>query len=417
MRIFKRSKRANDVTVSASSEINTVQQVTSNIRACPSATEQKQPAADVTTVWKFIDAPRSTFDVDDATFFLPAGPTASDKFWMVLAGGDIGVVTKHGFLSEDSGVLSRVKPKDRRKGFTFHCGNLTIYFHPSSPLRRCFVGHGASAEKCIVARLKTDCQYAADKIASCMASMLWHRVQSCGSTPWRTEAEVADDLKKATRALSELVDFAARFVEVMRRQYQGGGREEKMPAAYGKVLKLLGLTEWYRIHRALNAAQCMEKAFRQSGSRSARPATQQRCKNFIQSNLLGMLGWRLAPGSMGSQRNVLRKGLTTLDVLGATDWDCFEEEGVRVMMEKSSTTVRIVKEADFAMWTQQKLMRFLRHQPMRVADLEELRSTGQESRSQEVIHPAHLRVLRALPWVKSFDVAGRVPILRLVAVD
>ncbi|KAK1597077.1 uncharacterized protein LY79DRAFT_508477 [Colletotrichum navitas] len=385
--------------------------------ACAPAAEQEQTGVNMTSMWKSIDAPRSTFEVDKSTFFLPAGPTAGDRFWMVLTGGDIGHVTKNGFLSEDSGVQSSVKRKDRRKGFTFHCGTLTIDFHPSSPLRRCFVGHGATAEKRVVARLRTDCQYAADKVAICMASMLWHRVVSDSSATWRTEREVADDLKKAARALSELVEFAARFVEVMRRQYQGGGREETMPAAYDKAVKLLGLAEWHRIHRTLNAAQCMEKAFRQSAGRSASRATRQRCENFIQSNLLGMLGWRLAPWSVGSQRNVLRDGLTALDVLGATDWDCFEAEGVRARMDKSSTTVRIVKEADFAIWTQQKLMRFLRHQPLRAVDLEEARWAGKESRSQEVIHPAHLRVLRALPWVKTFDVAGHVPILRLVVLD
>ncbi|KAK2062792.1 hypothetical protein LY76DRAFT_613443 [Colletotrichum caudatum] len=348
---------------------------------------------EMATVWKSIDAPRSTLRVDNSTFFLPAGPTAGDKFWMVLNGGDIGLVTKNGFRNEDSGVQSSVKRKDRRKGFTVHCGTLTIDFLPSSPLRRCFVGHGAAAEKRVVARLRTDCQYAADKVAGCMASMLWHRVQSCGGSAARpTETEVADDLKKAGRALSELVEFAARFVEVMRRQYQGGGREDKMPAAYGKALRLLGLAEWYRLHRALNAAQCME-------------------------NLLGMLGWRLAPESMDSQRNVLRDALTALDVLDATDWDCFEEEGVRARIGRSSTTVRIVKEAGFAAWTQQKLMRFLRNQPLSAVDLEEMRSAGRESRSHEIIHPAHLRVLRALPWVKTFEVAGRMPILRLVALD
>ncbi|KAK1981929.1 hypothetical protein LZ30DRAFT_718802 [Colletotrichum cereale] len=417
MRIFKRSKSADDAKDRAAWGVNEVRRITSNSMAYAAAAGQKQPAADMADVWKSVDAPRSTFEVDNCTFFLPAGPTAGDKFWMVLAGGDIGMVTKNGFLSEDTGVQSRVKRKDRQKGFTFHCGALTIDFPPSKSLRRCFIGHGATAEKRVVARLKTDCRYAADKVTSCMASMLWHRVQSYGATPWRMETEVADDLKKAARALGELVDFAARFVEVMRRQYQGGGREENMPAAYGKALKLLGLAEWYRIHRALNAVQCMEKAFRRSVGRPTGPATQQRCENFIQSNLLGMLGWRLAPGSMGSQRNVLRDALTALDVLGATDWDCFDEEGVRARMEQSATTVRIIKEAGFAVWTQQKLMRFLRHQPLRAVDLEEIRSAGRESRGQESIHPAHLRVLKALPWTKNFDVAGHVPILRLVALD
>ncbi|KAK2041178.1 hypothetical protein LZ31DRAFT_472931 [Colletotrichum somersetense] len=373
---------------------------------------------DMTTVWKSIDAPRSTLRVDNSNFFLPAGPTVGDKFWMVLNGGDIGLVTKNGFRNEDNGVQSSVKRKDRRKGFTVHCGTLAIDFLPSSPLRRCFVGHGTAAEKRVVARLRTDCQYAADKVADCMASMLWHRVQSCGGSATRpTETEVADDLNKAGRALGELVEFAAQFVEAMRRQYQGGGREDKIPAAYGKALRLLGLAEWYRLHRALNAAQCMEKASRQSGGRTARLATQERCENFIQSNLLGMLGWRLAPRSMDSQRNVLRDALTALDVLGATDWDCFEEENVRARIDRSSTTVRIVKEAGFAIWTQQKLMMFLRNQPLGAVDLEEVRSAGQELRSHEMIHPAHLRVLRALPWVKTFEVAGHMPILRLVALD
>ncbi|KAK2001388.1 hypothetical protein LX36DRAFT_570271 [Colletotrichum falcatum] len=410
--MFKRSKSAEDAIGTTSRRADW------NSTAYAAAAPQKQPAVDMKAVWRCVDAPRSTFEVDNSTFFLPAGPTAGDKFWMVLAGGDIGVVSKHGFRNEDSGVRSMAKRKDRRKGFTLHCGTLTVSFLPYSPLRRCFVGHGAAAEKRVVARLRTDCQYAADKVASCMASMLWHRVQSYGSALWRTETEVADDLKRAARALGELVEFATRFVEVMRRQYQGGGREDDMPAAYGKALKLLGLAEWYRLHRALNAAQCMDKAFRQCVGRAAGGrAARQRCENFIQSNLLGMLGWRLAPMSMGSQRNVLRDALTALDVLGATDWDCFDEEGVRAKMAESSTMVRIVKEAGFAIWTQQKLMRFLRDQPLRAVDLEEVRWAGRESRSHERIHPAHLRVLRALPWVKTFDVADHVPILRLVALD
>ncbi|GKT96017.1 hypothetical protein CT0861_05209 [Colletotrichum tofieldiae] len=416
LRIFKKSKSADDVT-NLAYEIIPVRRITSSSMAYAPAAEQVRPEVDMAPVWKSIDAPRSTFKVDNSNFFLPAGPTVDDNFWMVLANGDIGMVTKDGFLVEDSGVKYHVKRKDRRKGFTFHCGSLTIDFHPSKSLRRCFIGHGAMAEKRVIMRLKTDCQYAADEVTNCMASMLWHRVQSYGNTQWRTETDVADDLKKAAQALSELVEFAARFIEVMRRQHQGNGREDNMPMTYKKALKLLGLTKWYRLHRALNSVQCMEKAFRRSVDRSAHAATQHRSENFIQSNLLGMLGWRLAPGSMGSQRNVLRDVLTTLEVLGTTDWDCFEEKDVQARMEQTGVTVRFVKEADFTIWTQQKMMRFLQHRSLRALDPAEVRLAGQESRSEESIHPSHLRMLKALPWVKAFDASGRMPILRLVALD
>ncbi|GKT49773.1 uncharacterized protein ColSpa_09954 [Colletotrichum spaethianum] len=416
-RIFRKSKSAGDVADLASNDIIPVRRITSNSMAYALAAQQKRPEVDMATVWKSIDAPRSTLKIDNSTFFLPAGPMADDKFWMVLANGDIGMVTKNGFVVEDSGVKYHVKRKDRSNGFTFHCGTLTIILHPSKSLRRCFIGHGAMAEKRIIMRLQADCQYAADKVTNCMASMLWYNVQSHGSMQWRTETNIADDLEKAAQALSELVDFAARFIKVMRRQYQGDGREETMPAAYKNALKLLVLAKWYRIHRALNSVQCMEKAFRRSVDRSAHPAAQHRSDNFIQSNLLGMLGWGLAPGSMGSQRDVLQDVLTTLEVLGTTDWGLFEEKDVRARMEQTATTVRIVKEASFTIWTQQKIMRFLRHRPLRGLDPAEVRLAGQESRSEESIHPSHLRMLKVLPWVKNFDAGGRVPILRLAALD
>ncbi|KAK6207656.1 hypothetical protein QIS74_12737 [Colletotrichum tabaci] len=414
--IFKQSKSADDAAGPADNGIVPVRRITSNSMAYAPAAEQDLIGVDMAAVWESINAPRTTLKVDSYDFFLPAGPMVEDKSWMVLTNGDIGLVTWNGLLVEDSDVIHRVKTKNRRKAFTFHCGCLTLGFRLSQSLRRNFIGHGATAECRVITRLKTDCRFAADKVTKCMASLLWFRVQAYGSTHWRTPTEVADDLRKATKALRELVGFAARFIEVLRRHHQGNGREDSMPVAYKKALMLMGLAKWYRTHRAINSIQCLEKALRRSVDESTRQAAS-RSACLVQSNLLGMLGWRLAPGSLGSQRNVLPDVLTTLDVLGTTDWDCYVEKDVRARMEQTEITVRIVKEADFTLWTQQKIMRFLRHRPLSRIDLTEPSWAGQETRGEEKIHPSHVRMLRALPWVRSFDVDGHIPILRFVAPD
>lgn len=374
---------------------------------------------DMTAVWKSVEAPRMTFKIDHSRFYHPAGPLVNDTFWMVLPEGDIGAVSKDGFRLEghaDGDAKERqVKTKDAKSGLTFRCGSWIIDYHPCQSLRRCIIGHGPQAEQRVVARLKTDCQHAAHRVAKCMAGLLWYHLQTYGSLEWWLPEDFANCLKEAAAALNELAGLVSRFIETMRKHYQGGGREGRMPALFKKALVLFGLTKWYRVHRAINSVQCLEKAFRRLACGRRDSATECKAKGFIGSNTLGMLGWGLAPPSLGAQKDVLPEVLASLDILGTVDWNDFETGAVKASMEKTSTAVRIVKEVHFSAWAFRKMLRFLEHQRMDFENLVEVRGLRKTVTWEGRILPAHLRMLEALPCAQSFEVEGR-RLVRLVGI-
>ncbi|KAK1690088.1 hypothetical protein BDP55DRAFT_725464 [Colletotrichum godetiae] len=372
---------------------------------------------DMAAVWKSVEAPRSTITVDKSKFYHPSGPLADDVFWMPLASGDVGHCSRDGFRIDNESCSSRVlyRVKERKhltKGLLMHYGSLTIDYHPSESVSRCFVGFGANAEHRLIMMLKTDCQQAAVKVTACMASLLHSKLQREGSLMWLKPGVVADKLEKAADSLIDVATLVDRFTQTMRKLYQGKDREGGMPAAFKKALLLLGLTKWHRIHRAINAIQCLKKAFQiaadTDGHARSSSSSSSKAQWCIAANVYGMLGWRRAPASLAQQQNVLSDVSTSLEILGKMDWANFQtRKDVEEKMERAGVTVSITKEANFTSATFRTLMRFLQHRSMILLEGDdefgdaEVGGPQQELRSWTgEILPAHFRMLKSMPWVR-----------------
>ncbi|KAK1634882.1 hypothetical protein BDP81DRAFT_482577 [Colletotrichum phormii] len=396
--ISKRSKRSKSLDDARDESTNDRELV--SIRRLTSSSFAMAPRLvpadiDMAAVWKSVEAPRGTFTVDKSKFYHPSGPLADDVFWMPLASGDVGHCSRDGFQIDNDSCSSRVlyRVKERKhltKGLLMHCGSLTIDYHPSESVSRCFVGFGANAEHRLIMMLKTDCQQAAVKVTACMASLLHSKLQREGSLTWLKPGVVADKLEKAADSLIDIATLVDRFIQTMRKLYQGKDREGGMPVGFKRALLLLGLTKWHRIHRAINAIQCLKKAFQivadTNGHARRSSSKAQWC---IAANVYGMLGWRRAPASLAQQQNVLPNVSTSLEILGEMDWANFQTRDVEERMGQAGVTVSITKEASFTPATFRTLMRFLQHRSM-----QEPRSwTGE-------ILPAHFRMLKGMPWIR-----------------
>ncbi|KAL0931482.1 uncharacterized protein CTRU02_214217 [Colletotrichum truncatum] len=88
-----------------------------------------------------------------------------------------------------------------------------------------------------------------------MGGLLWYRVQDCGGLRRRLPGDNAASLALTARALLDFASTAGRFLETTKR------REWYTPATFTAMLRLLRLVERYQVHRAINAVQCLGKAF------------------------------------------------------------------------------------------------------------------------------------------------------------
>ncbi|KXH25263.1 hypothetical protein CSIM01_04207 [Colletotrichum simmondsii] len=411
---LKRSKSADDAKSESANDLVPIRRLTSSSFAM--APRLAAAYFDMATTWMSVDAPRGTFTVDKSKFYHPSGPLADDVFWMPLSSGDVGHCSRDGFRIDNdscfSRVLYRVKEKKHlSKGLLMHCGSLTIDYHPSESVSRCFVGFGPNAEHRLIMMLRTDCQQAAVKVTACMAGLLHSKLQREGGLLWLKPGAVADTLEKAADLLIDSAVLVDRFIQTMRKLYQGNDREANMPVTFKKALFLLGLTKWHRIHRAINAIQCLKKAFRivaDTEGHENRSSIDSKAHWCITANVYGMLGWRRAPASLAHQQNVLPNVLTLLEILSEVDWANFQTSDVEEKMEQAGVTVSITKEANFTPATFRTLMRFLQHRSMELLEYDDeygdadVRGPKQEepqSWTGEIL-PAHFQMLKVMPWVR-----------------
>ncbi|KAK7445915.1 hypothetical protein CaCOL14_004833 [Colletotrichum acutatum] len=243
---FKRSKSADDAKNESANDLVPVRRLTSGSFAM--APRPAPSDIDMAAAWMSVEAPRGTFTVDKSKFYHPSGPLADDVFWMPLSSGDVGHCSRDGsridYDSCSSRVLYRVKEKKHlSKGLLMHHGSLTIDYHPSESVSRCFVGFGPNAEHRLIMMLGTDCQRAAVKVIACMASLLHSKLQLESSLLWLKPSAVADTLEKAADSLIDIAALVDRFIQTMRKLYQSNDREGNMPVAFMKALFLLGLTK------------------------------------------------------------------------------------------------------------------------------------------------------------------------------
>ncbi|KAF4774568.1 hypothetical protein HER10_EVM0001098 [Colletotrichum scovillei] len=411
---LKRSKSADDAKSKSANDLVPIRRLTSSSFAM--APRLAAAYIDMATTWMSVEAPRGTFTVDKSKFYHPSGPLADDVFWMPLSSGDVGHCSRDGFRIDNdscsSRVLYRVKEKKHlSKGLLMHYGSLTIDYHPSESVSRCFVGFGPNAEHRLIMMLRTDCQRAAVKVTACMVSLLHSKLQREGSLLWLKPGAVADTLEKAADSLIDTAVLVDRFIQTMRKLYQGNDREANIPGTFKKALSLLGLTKWHRIHRAINAIQCLKKAFRIVADTEAhenRSSIGSKAHWCIAANVYGMLGWRRAPASLAHQQNVLPNVLTSLEILSEVDWTNFQTSDVEERMGQANVTVSIAKEANFTPATFRTLMRFLQHRSMEFleyddefgdADVGGPKQEEPQSWTGEIL-PAHFQMLKAMPWVR-----------------
>ncbi|KAK2758502.1 hypothetical protein CKAH01_05550 [Colletotrichum kahawae] len=268
----------------------------------------------MTSIFKAAEAPRSTFTLDKTRFYLPEGPLSDDAFWVPLPDGDRGTVDHHGPRLVDA--EPKIKIKKRARGMSYRGGSWIVDIDLKRP--RCFVAHGAMAEECMVRRMQTDCRAAAKRLATSMGGIMWQRVQGGGGVDRLTNPDIADCLARTADALFEFTDLTGRFIEVTRRRHL---REAVSPLFKG-VLKLLGIVEWYRVHRAVNAVQILQRSFEGltrrcvTGEEKMAQCAAQSCKATY---TLGMMGWRLASDLIGTQAGALSEALHSLHVLSTTD--------------------------------------------------------------------------------------------------
>ncbi|KAK1726352.1 uncharacterized protein BDZ83DRAFT_718554 [Colletotrichum acutatum] len=302
--------------------------------------------------WMSVEAPRGTFTVDKSKFYHPSGPLADDVFWMPLSSGDVGHCSRDGsridYDSCSSRVLYRVKEKKHlSKGLLMHHGSLTIDYHPSESVSRCFVGFGPNAEHRLIMMLGTDCQRAAVKVIACMASLLHSKLQLESSLLWLKPSAVADTLEKAADSLIDIAALVDRFIQTMRKLYQSNDREGNMP--------------------------CLKKACRivADAEGHVRSSSNSKAQWCIVTNVYGMLGCRRAPASLAHQQMVLPNVLTSLEILGEVDWTDFQTREVEERMGQAGVTVGITKESSFTPATFRTLMRFLQHRSMELLEYDD----------------------------------------------
>ncbi|KAF9878026.1 hypothetical protein CkaCkLH20_04602 [Colletotrichum karsti] len=350
--------------------------------------------ADMKAIWKAVEAPHTTFSLDNSKFYLPEGPLANDSFWLVIAKGEKATVDRHGPHLVDC-EEPKVKINNEQRPFIFTCGSLIVDFHfgPSWYL----FAQGELAEECVIRRLHGIARTAADSLAKSMGGLLWHRIQRCGGVYCLVPMDVARSLGRTAEILLEFTELAGRLVETMRRRRVDDG----VPAAFRKVLQLLGIVEWYRVHRAFNAVQVLQKAY--EGLRSPTAQKRMASTGCIEHAMLGMLGWRLAPESIGEQQGALSEGLHSLYVLSNTDWTGFDAAEVEGRVRQKTTPVCVVKDNWFCAWAFGTVCRFLTHQTLEcVCSAEELASCPGPSRFEGHLRFAHLEMFKTLPWVESF---------------
>ncbi|KAJ3938006.1 uncharacterized protein N0V96_012006 [Colletotrichum fioriniae] len=408
---IKRSKSAED----ARSEVKDLVPIRRLTSSSFAMVPRLVPAdIDMAATWTSVEAPRGTFTVDKSKFYHPSGPLADDVFWMPLSSSDVGHCSRDGFRIDNDSCSSRVlyRAKEKKhlsKGLLMHCGSLTIDYHLSESVSRCFVGFGSNAERRLIMMLRTDCQRAAAKITACMASLLHSKLQRESSLLWLKPGAVADTLEKAADSLIDLAALVDRFIQTMRKLYQGNNREGNMPVTFKKALFLLGLTKWHRIHRAINAIQCLKKAFRIVADTEghASSSSSSKARWCIAANVYGMLGWRRAPASLAHQQKALPNVSTLLEILGEVDWTDFQTRDVEERMGQAGVTVSITKESSFTPATFRTLMRFLQHRSMELLEYDDefgdadVGGPQQEPRSWTgEILPAHFQMLKAMPWVR-----------------
>ncbi|KAI8256805.1 hypothetical protein K4K58_004617 [Colletotrichum sp. SAR11_239] len=350
------------------------------------------------SIFKAAEAPRSTFTLDKTRFYLPEGPLSDDAFWVPLPDGDRGKVDHRGPHLVDTEPI--VKIKKRARGMSYRGGSWIVDIDLQRP--RCFVAHGTMAEECMVRRMQTDCRAAAKRLAATMGGIFWQRIQGGGGVDRLTNPDIAGCLARTADALFEFTNITGRFIEVTRRRHL---KEDVSPLFKG-VLKLLGIVEWHRVHRAVNAVQILRRSFEGltarcvTGEEKMAQYAAQSCKKTY---MLGMMGWRLAPDSIGSQQGALSQALHSLHVLGTADWMGYDAQEVKARMAQKSTPVCLVKDNFFCAWTFGMAVRFLTHQNLQCSwSAAELANCPGPWRFEGHIYTSHLEMLKTLPWVECF---------------
>ncbi|KAJ0338864.1 hypothetical protein COL922a_005059 [Colletotrichum nupharicola] len=317
----------------------------------------------MTSIFKAAEAPRSTFTLDKTRFYLPEGPLSDDAFWVPLPDGDRGKVDHRGPHLIDTEPI--VKIKKRARGMSYRGGSWIVDIDLQRPREeaRCHLGRDILA--------------ANPDIAGCLA--------------------------RTADALFEFTYLTGRFIEATRRRHL---KEDVSPLFKG-VLKLLDIVEWHRIHRAVNAVQILRRSFEGltarcvTGEEKMAQYTAQSCK---ETYMLGMMGWRLAPDSIGSQQGALSQALHSLHVLGTADWMGYDAEELKARMAQKSTPVCLVKDNFFCAWTFGMAVRFLTHQNLQCSwSADELANCPGPWRFEGHIYTSHLEMLKTLlPWVECF---------------
>ncbi|TDZ73298.1 hypothetical protein CTRI78_v001242 [Colletotrichum trifolii] len=339
-------------------------------------------------IWKAVEAPRATFKTDHSTFYLPEGPLAEDRFYVILPRATRVTVDRDG----PSAAGGKVKIKTARRG-TFTRRRLVVDLNPCREFHR----PNIVREENMTKKLAADAKWAGEKLAKAMAGLLWHRIFITGGVPYISCEEVADRLEAAAKAMFEFTELAGRHVEMLRLKHEGRGGPA-MSLASRRMLELLGLVEWYRIHRAVNAVQALEKAFRRWADKHTIS------NNFVGLYMLGMLGWRFGPQVIGEQQGALSRALHSLMILGSVDWEGFNAGEVTERMERMGTPIEVVKDGLFSCWAYSKVRRFLSHGCLE-CDGDEVQGRV-PSRWKGHILWAHLEMMRALPWVEVSEQDG-----------